>query len=476
MKPSLKKCGRTAGRAWLAALVLLGAWLPFPGVEAFARELKPNVVFILADDLGYADVSCYGSSKIKTPHIDALAANGIKFKRYYDACAVCTPTRASLLTGRYPLRFGIVNAFPPKNRYLVREAVTLPQLLRPAGYVSAHVGKWHLGGLNLKDLGERKTGAPGPLEHGFDHYLCMNEEGNSRIRLVNQKVMYHEGAKYMLRDDQPVDLSPKHLTDLETDESIKYLEAFAASKQPFFLNVWFDVPHKPYEAATEEYVASYRNAAKDDDLLYRSMVAHLDGGVGRIVAALKRLGLTEDTLVIFSSDNGPTGPGDPGPWRGGKGTLFEGGIRVPFVVSWPGKIKIGQVNDDFAISTDFVPTICDAAGVKLQDNTKLDGQSLWPLIRGTGGAPARGDVFWMLSPYAGFQRERGEKAPWASEIVRRGDWKLMARNAQPIALFDLKTDPLERTNVLARHERLVAEMVPGLKAWLAEPRLIETSH
>ncbi len=458
--------------------LLLTYLISFSASAACCAEVgfnKPNIIFILADDLGYGDVACYGGTKVKTPHIDALAASGMKFNRYYDACAVCTPTRASLLTGRYPLRFGITSAFPDRDRFLVREAVTLPELLKPAGYVSAHVGKWHLGGLNLKDVRDRTTGDPGPREHGFDHYLCMNEEREPRGRLGSLSQIYHQGAKHLLRDDQPTDLSPKHLTEVEIDESIRHLEQFAASKTPFFLNVWFDAPHKPYEEATEEYVAPYRDTSVGDELLYRSMVAHLDGGVGRIMAALKKLGLAENTIVIFSSDNGPTGPGNPGPFRGGKGTLFEGGLRVPFIAAWPEKIKAGQVNDDFAISTDLLPTLCEVVGIKQPENPKPDGQSLLPLLLGKTSARERGPVFWMLGPYAGFQRERGEKPPYASEIIRLGRWKLMARDAEPLALFDLTADPLEKTNVMVSNPKVVGELTPQLKAWLAEPRARDKS-
>lgn len=431
---------------------------------------KPNVIVILADDLGYGDLGCYGGQKIHTPHLDALARDGTRFTRYYAASGVCSPTRASVLTGRYPLRFGITRHFSDGPEHLVPGVVTLPRLLQQAGYATAHVGKWHLGGLNRKHLADRANSPPGPIQHGFDSYLSMIEEMDPRGVMVRNSTLFRSGAKHLIRTEKPVDLSPKHLTDCEIDEALAVIQRQHAAGKPFYLNLWFDVPHKPYEPAPDVYLTPYKDKAKGDDLLYRSMVAHLDAGVGKIRDKLRELKIAERTLIVFSSDNGPTGPGSPGPYRGGKGTLFEGGIRVPFLVCWPGVVKAGVVTDTFAHATDLLPTICAAASVEVPNNAKLDGRSLWPLLREGKELGDRETTFWQMDPYPNFQKERKEPGPHATEAVQKGQWKLLARNALPLALYDVVADPAEKKNLLSEQPRVAAEMVEALKNWLAEPR------
>jgi N-acetylgalactosamine-6-sulfatase len=436
-----------------------------------APGARPNIVLLLADDLGYGDLACYGGQAVPTPAIDALAAAGTRFTRAYAASAVCTPTRASLLTGKYPLRFGITRAFPDGPEHLPRSTVTLPRRLQQAGYATAHVGKWHLGGLHAAHAADRAHAPPGPREHGFDHYLAMIEAPEPRGRLVRSSRLFRDGAKVLLRDDAAADLSPTHLTEVQIAESERLIATFAARAQPFFLNVWFDVPHKPYEEAPPSITEPLRRGAQGDELRYRSMLGHLDHAVGRIVAQLRTLGLAENTLVLFTSDNGPTGPGRAGPWRGGKGTLFEGGIRVPFIAAWPGRIPAGRTSAALVHSADVLPTVCAATGVPLPAGWSGDGANLLPFLLGRAPPPARGTIFWQLDPYPTFHRERAEPPPHATEVALRGDWKLLAHGAVPLALYDLAQEPAERHDRLAEQPALAAELAAQVKAWLAEPRV-----
>jgi len=441
-------------------------------------QTRPNIVLIVADDLGYGDLACYGGSKILTPHIDQLAREGARFTDFHAASAVCSPTRASILTGRYPARFGFTRAFrDTKEEFLPRDTVTLPKLLKQAGYATAHVGKWHLGGLHRSDIADRASGSPGPpgppgpMHHGFDHYLSMNEEPEPRGRLVRTRGIYREGGQHLFRDDKPAPPSNEHLTEIEIAEAENLIETFHKRRQPFFLNVWFDNPHEPYEPAPDQYLKLHEGKAAGDDLLYRSMVAHLDAGVGRIVAKLKRLGVAENTLIIFTSDNGATGPGSNAPLRGGKGTLFEGGIRAPMIAVWPGRIRPGTVSNEFAISTDLLPTLCEAAGAKAPKDFHADGQSLLSHLRTGRRIATRAVACWLMDEYPNFQRRHGEQPPHATEAVRWGRWKMLARDGQPLALYYLENDLGERRNVLEQEKRISDDLARELRAWLSAMKM-----
>jgi len=345
----------------------------------------PNVIILLADDLGYGDLSCYGSQSIETPHIDALAAEGMRFTRFYAGSAVCTPSRACLLTGKFPLRFDIRRHFSDKDgRYLPEKPVTLPELLKHAGYATAHIGKWHLGGLQPHNIEARQAGrpsAPGPLQHGFDHYLA-NVEGPVRQVLLRERRLYREGGHYMYRNDEKAPDDSRHWTDLKIEEAIRLLENWKTEDQPFFLNLWFDVPHTPYEPAPEPHLSNYRKLGVSGDQLYfRSMVSHLDAGIGRLVSRLKELDLFDNSLILFTSDNGPAFQGSPGPFRGGKTDLHEGGIRVPLIAVWPGRIPANTYSFQTAHMADLLPTISAAAG-REELPGDLDGVNLLSHLEG----------------------------------------------------------------------------------------------
>lgn len=440
-------------------------------LPVLAQSSRPNIVFIVADDLGYGDLSAFGNRAVETPHLDALARAGIRLTNFHTASGVCSPSRASFLTGRYPLQLGITKHFDDGEEHLPRGITTLPQLLNRAGYQTAHIGKWHLGGLNKKHLADRAHSIPGPLQHGFKHYLAGNEEAEPRARLGRERQLYRQGAKYLFRDDQPEPPQHEHLTEVETAAAETMLEQFQRQSQPFYLQLWFLNPHAPYEPAPDKYLKPHEGKATGDELLYRSMLSQLDGSVGRIVAKLKQLGLADNTLIIFTSDNGPTGPGSPGEFRGGKGTLFEGGLRVPFIAVWPGKIKPQSVSQEFAHGTDLLPTLCAAAGINAPPRSALDGINLLNHWRNGKSLPARGTIFWQMNGYANFQRERKEPTPYATEAARNGKWKLLAREGQALALYDLAADPYEKNNSLHAQPRIAERLNRELKSWLAKPRL-----
>jgi arylsulfatase A-like enzyme len=430
------------------------------------QSSKPNLIFILADDLGYADLSCFGSKKINTPQLDKMAQSGMRWTRFYSASAVCSPTRVSCMTGRYPLRFGVRKHFIDKEEHLPPNTVTLPRLLKKAGYATAHVGKWHLGGLNKKHVMDRANHIPGPLQHGFDHSLAMYEERVPRARLCKARRLYRDGCKHLIRNDKPAEPVDRHWTDYKTDESLMLIEKFHGQKKPFFLNLWFDVPHTPYEPAPDPYLNPYKDRAEGDDLLYRSMVTHMDASVGRIMAKLKELGIAENTLVFFTSDNGPSSQGNPGPFKGGKADLHEGGIRVPAIACWPGRIPAGSECDEFGHTNDLLPTFCQAAEVALPKDLDIDGQSLLGRLVHNKSLPQRSTVFWQMDLYKWFPQPGEKPKPYATEIARRGKWKLLAQAGKPGELFDLEKDPGETRNVLDKEPKMVEDLTADLRAWI----------
>ena len=438
----------------------------------------PNVICIIADDLGFGDLSCYGSLKINTPNIDQMAKEGMKFTQFYAGSAVCTPTRVSILTGRFPLRFDVSHHFNDKEMHLQAGISTIPKALKQAGYISKHIGKWHLGGLNEAHVKDRTASMPGPIEHGFDHYLAMLEDPLYRKPAMLERRLYKDGAKHLVRDEKVIDPINKHWTDVKTDEALDFISEGKGNNQPFFLNLWFDTPHAPYEAAPEASITPYVNLAKGDDLLYRSMVSRLDYSVGRVLNRLKELGIEKNTLVIFSSDNGPAYQGSPGPYKGRKVDFHEGGIRVPGIAWWPGHIEAGQVTNELVHSCDIYPTFCAAAGIKPDKSVKLDGRNILPLLTENIPVKDRGYVFWQIAMY----KHNGNYAivndtrpqPIATEIVRKGKWKLLAREGEPLELFNMEEDQYERWNLIKDYPEITAEMSSVLKNWLAEPRMKKT--
>jgi arylsulfatase A-like enzyme len=439
------------------------------------QPAPPNIVLLLADDMGYADPAAFGGTAVKTPALDALAASGVKLTSFYSASAVCSPSRAAILTGRYPLRFDIRQHLTDNEDHLPASAVTFPRLLQQAGYQTGHSGKWHLGGLHLSHIANRADSIPGPREHGFDHYQAQNEEQPIRGELGKARTLYRKGGTCLLRDEARVGPDDpyysKHFTDINGDYAVELIERFHAGGKPFFLNVWFLVPHMPYEPAPEpHWKDTAADGISDDQHRFRSMVSHMDTKIGVIVAKLTELGIRDNTIIVFTSDNGGAWEADIGPYRGGKTDLHEGGIRVPGIVSWPAKITGGTTLDTFGHHTDLFPTLLEAAGVEPPAGLAVDGVSLYRHL--VEGAPAseRPTVFWQMDLYKRLQRHYPKPKPFSTEIARQGKWKLLAYDGVATELFDIVADPLEKSNLLDQHPNVVKQLSAELRAFLEAPR------
>jgi arylsulfatase A-like enzyme len=428
-----------------------------------AAAPKPNVLFILADDLGWGDVGFHGS-EIKTPNIDKLAAAGARLEQFYVQ-PVCSPTRAAFMTGRYPIRHGLhIGVVRPWARYgLPLDERTLPQALKEAGYETAITGKWHLGHFEPAYL---------PTHRGFDHqYGHYNGaiDYNTHIR---------DGGYDWHRDDK-VNRDEGYSTQLIAREASRLIAAHDVSR-PLFLYVPFNAVHSPLQAP-ERYMEPYPNL-KGNRRIYAGMLAAMDEAVGEIVGALEAKGLRKNTLIFFCSDNGGPNPGvvtSNGPLRAGKGTLYEGGVRVPAVAVWDGQIKAGSVVDAALHMVDWYPTLLTLAGVSLAQKNPLDGRDAWPAItRGassphedilhnittTGGAVRMGD--WKLVVNGGVADGDGEGDPFAPAAKKAG--KKAAKNnptGAAVELFNVRSDPYEKTNLAAQQPEKVKELRARLDAY-----------
>lgn len=459
-------------------LTIVSVLLGLMGVTSVViADDRPNIILLLADDLGYGDLSCFGSPAVKTSHLDRLADEGAKFTRFYAGSAVCTPTRASVLTGRYPLRFGITRHFNDVNRWLPESATTIAELLKRAGYNTAHVGKWHLGGLHVDDQGKRLDNQPGPRQHGFDFYQTQIEQQPIRGRMGREKTLFRQGGTVLLRNDQRVTENDpyysKHLTDANGDYAIELIDKLSADSKPFFINLWWLVPHKPYEPAPEPHWSNTAvDGISDDQHRFRSMMQHMDAKVGQLLNKLDELGIAENTLVLFTSDNGAAFEGFIGDLKGGKTDLHDGGLRVPMLVRWPAKIPAGKTSAAFGHTNDLLPTFCEAANVELSSELSIDGLSLLPQMKGESplGVEERGTVFWQLDLYKKIQRHYPKPKPFATEVVMRGSWKLLALSGKPVELFEIEADPNEKRNVIDAHPDVVASLTNELNEWLNAAR------
>ena len=447
------------------------------GIGAAHAGNRPNIILLLADDLGYGDLSSFGSPAVKTPHLDGLAQQGMRFTRFYAGSAVCSPTRASVLTGRYPLRFGITKHFDDRDQWLPESATTVAELLNEAGYNTAHVGKWHLGGLHVDQNGQRLTNQPGPRQHGFDFYQTQIEQQPLRGRMGREETIFREGGTVLLRNDKRISkddpFHSKHFTDANGDFATELIEKFSIDDKPFFINLWWLVPHKPYEPAPEPHWSeTAADGISEHQHRFRSMVQHMDAKVGQILDKLDQLGIAENTLVLFTSDNGAAFEGFIGDLKGGKTDLHDGGIRVPMIVRWPAAIPAGRTSNAFGHTNDLLPTFCDAAEVKLPNELAIDGLSLMPHLKGERplNVEERGTVFWQLDLYRRLQRHYPKPQPYATEVVMRGKWKMLADKGTPVELFDIESDPNELQSVMDDHPDLVASLKTELDEWLNAPR------
>lgn len=418
-----------------------------------------NVVLIVADDLGWADLGCYGSKYHRTPHLDRLAADGMRFTQAYAAAPVCSPTRAAIISGRHPARVGITDWLPgradrsdqkllrpPLANELPADLPTLPGALQKAGYVTGHIGKWHLGG----------KGA-GPTDRGFDVNVAGNQAGSP--------LSYF--APYVGKNGNVIpglEEAPKgeYLTDRLAAEAERFLDA--NRDKPFFLYLPHYAVHIPMKAKAD-LTAKYKAGppGRQGNPVYAAMLESLDDAVGRVRQKLDDLKVADRTLVIFTSDNGGLctleGPNTPptinAPLREGKGFLYEGGIRVPLIVRWPGVTKAGSESATPVVSTDFMPTVLEACGIR--GTEQLDGVSLVPLLK--GGAIDREALHWHYPHYS----NQGGKP---SGAIRAGNWKLIEFFEDGRReLFDLKTDPGENRNLAEVKPEVVQKLGDQLVAW-----------
>lgn len=439
------------------------------------KSTQPNIVLILADDLGYGDLSCYGSKRINTPNIDKMAGEGLKFTQFYAGSAVCTPTRVSILTGQYPLRFNVSAHFNDREMFLDNDVLTIPKALKKQGYTSMHIGKWHLGGLNKAHVLDRNNSMPGPLQHGFDHYLAMLEDPIYRGSAMREKRLYKDAGKNLVKDDVLLTPNNKHWTTIKFEEANKFIENSAKEKKPFFLNLWLDTPHAPYEFSEKGVMDQYNDRAKGQDLLYRGMVSHLDKGVGSVLAKLKELNIDKNTIVIFTSDNGPAYLGSPAHFKGRKTDFHEGGIRVPMIAWWPETITKGTVSNEIANTIDFLPTFLKLAKGSLDKNTPIDGLDITPLLFEQKQVLNRKTMFWEIAPK--YKRSGNyvnvtdiRLKPTANQIARKGPWKLLAVEGVSKELYNMDEDPYERWNLLDTYPEISKQLSEELTQWLNAPR------
>ncbi len=459
-----------------ASVFLAGVGAFFFIAAGSTEAAKPNVILVMADDLGWGDVGFNGNKIIRTPHLDAMASNGLTFSRFYSAGPVCSPTRGSCLTGRHPFRYGIVTA---NAGHMKAGEQTLAELLRAEGYATGHFGKWHLGTLT-KTVHDANRGGPRGVAHyatppmnGFD--VCFSTEskvptfaplrvpqtfGPGASRRIGWDAMKpdeaweHYGTRYWDEDGREV---KDALLDDDSKEivsrALPFIEKAVQEEKPFFAVVWFHAPHLPVVASERQ-----RKAYKDYPLHernYYGCVTALDEQVGRLRSSLRQLGVAENTMLWFCSDNGPEGkakdPGSAGGFRGRKRSLYEGGVRVPALLEWPAIIGKSRTTAYPAVTSDYLPTVMDALGRTEAVSLPLDGVSLMPLIRG--------EVEKRVAPI-GFQT-KGVVA-W-----HEGPLKLVfqVKGKDGLELYDLAKDPSESRNLAEEMPERAAEMQAAAKAW-----------
>ena len=409
---------------------------------------RPNIVVIIVDDLGYGDLASYGAKDLRTPHIDSLMANGMRFDSFYANCPVCSPTRAALLSGRYQELVGVpgvVRTHAPNNwGYLAQDAVMLPQVLKPLGYHSAIIGKWHLG------LEEENQ----PTRRGFDFF-------HGFLGDMMDDYYHHRrhGNHYMRRNEEPV--YPKgHATDIFSQWAVNYLAERAQKKTPFFLYLSYNAPHTPIQPPTDwfEKVKKREAGISSQRAKLVALIEHMDEGIGNVMRELQRTGLSKETLVFFVSDNGGQANvgANNGALRGEKQEMYEGGLRVPACAVWPGKIKPGGRSGLIAATMDIFPTVVEAAGSKVEH--AIDGRSFLPLLLGKEQPAFDRDLFFTRRE--GGDRFMGE-CIWA---MRRGDWKLVKNSPMKNwELFDLSEDPGETTDLAGKNRGKYRELGAAMR-------------
>jgi arylsulfatase A-like enzyme len=454
--------GQIGRRVILAGLVSAALCLTClaPGLAVQAAEARPNLVLLLADDLGYGDLGCYGCPDIRTPHLDRLARQGVRLTQFYANGPECTPTRAALLSGRYPQRpgglecaigLGNVGRYDDAIRLAMRRELGLPVAhsvlargLKAAGYETAIVGKWHLG----------YEPQFAPRRHGFDRFF--GPLGGA----VDYFFHCEPGGQPMLYENEQPVTRDGYLTDLIADEVCQYLRH---ARQPFFLYVPFTAPHSPYQGPKDRSDAPVTLEASNrgSRATYAAMVQRLDEAIGRILATLEETGAASSTLVLFASDNGGTTYSRNAPFSGQKGSTYEGGIRVPCLLRWPGKLPAGTTSEEIGIMMDLTASLLAAAGATPPDGIKLDGVDLI-------GALQRGEPLTARTLY--WRQRRGDRT-WRG--VRDGPWKLVSRadgSQRRDQLFNLDSDPAEQHDLAAEQPQRLQRLLTLLARWEEEVR------
>ena len=443
-------------------------------LSSFARAADPpNVVVILVDDMGWMDLSCQGSDYYRTPAIDRLATEGMRFTNGYAACAVCSPTRAALQTGRYPHRVGVTDWIrsrfqrgrigtpaknpteyvggknrkffcPPNPYWMEHEEISIAEALKARGYQSGYIGKWHLGDPAWFPPGQGYDENKGGCDYGqppsyFDPY----NQPKGRHETLRQGIHNLPGRK-----------KGEYLTHREADEAEALIRGWHEKKKPFFLMVGHYAVHTPIQALAE-VAARYQREKKPNNAKYAAMVESIDDSTRQILATLKELEIDKNTLIIFTSDNGGLdrngSPTENAPLRSGKGYAYEGGIRVPFLVRWPGVIPAGKISDEPVCSIDIFPTVVEAAGAKAPSDRIIDGLSLMPHLKSGGTAKLlRDDLLWHFPHY--------RHAPGPYSIILQGNHKLIKFWGGPFELYDLKEDLGEARNLAAAMPKRVSEL------------------
>lgn len=446
-------------RQWLGSVggVVAGS------LTAQTRSRQPNIVFILADDLGYSDIGCYGNAITKTPNLDRLAAEGIRFTDFAVSWPACTPSRSAILTGRYPQRNGLYEMirnnevnwkfqFNEHNYALTPEMTlgmdlresTIGQAMKKAGYATGVIGKWD-GGRARRYL---------PLQRGFDFYYGFANTG------IDYYTHERYGVPSMFRGNERIK-EEGHATDLFCREALRFIEQ--NQSRPFFLYVPFNAPHgaSTFDKGTREVPDRYLNmygGGLEWKNQHRALITHMDDCIGRVMALVTKLGLDDNTLFVFSSDNGGSGAAANPPLRAGKATMFEGGLRVPLIARWPGRIPAGRVTGEFATSLDYFPTFLAAAGAVPPPGVKLDGHSLMPLLEGKGKSQRR-EMFW-------------HRASNDSKAARIDNWKWVSDSGKG-GLFDLASDVGEKRDLSAEKPEVVKMMKSRYDDWWREMQAAE---
>lgn len=420
----------------------------FSNASAADPNFAPNFLILLTDDHGYGDVSAYHASDVRTPNIDRLGAEGMVFTTMRANCTVCSPSRAALLTGRYADRVGVPGVIrtQPEDSwgYLDSKVPTLANELKKAGYHTSLVGKWHLG-LESPNL---------PNERGFDFF-----HGFLGDMMDSYTTHLRHGTNYMRCNTEVID--PKgHATDIFSDWAVEYLrERSRAKDQPFLLFLAYNAPHFPIEPPAEWLARVKQRAPQMDGSRAKNvaLVEHLDDGIGRVLVALKENGLEENTVVVFTADNGGSLPHaqNNAPWRGGKQDHYDGGLRVPFLVRWPAQIKAGSRSDYAGLNFDLFPTFLELAGAK--PAADLNAISLVPVLKG-GTITTPRDLYFV-------RREGGAAYGGKSyEAIIRGDWKLMQNDPySSLELYNLKCDPQEKTNLVTKNKKEFNKLAAALR-------------